>query len=1136
MRAPPTLVILLVMQACAAPPNGARAPSNAEEDGFALLEAGRYQVRGAGWLAELGADGLSAGAGGDLSLRLQAWGRPDQLRMAEALQPSAAPGQSSTRIEFLREGLVEYWQLGPTGLEQGWELQEPPPGTGALSLELALDGALRWELEPGARGARVLDGSGRNWRYAGLRAWDARGAPLDAWMETHPAGLSIRADDSGASYPLTIDPILTLDELALLASDGEADDLFGFAVAGVGDVDGDGFDDLLVGAYGDDDLGSNAGAAYLWLGSVSGTASASESKLSASDGRAESQLGRSLAGVGDVNGDGFDDLLVGAYGDDDLGSNAGAAYLWLGSLSGLVGETKITASDGSAGDYFGQPVAAAGDVNGDGYDDLLVGACWNDDLGSNAGAAYLYLGAASGVDLSSETKLSASDGDAGDYFGCALAGVGDVDGDGYDDLVMGAYGDDDLGSNAGAAYVLLGSANGVDLSSELKIYASDGAAGDYYGRSLAGAGDLNGDAIEDFAVGSHGDDDMGSASGAVYVYHSNASGGLSSMTKISASDGAADDSFGLTLSGGGDMDGDGYDDLLVGAYGDDDMGTDAGATYVFLGSVSGVGAEAEIKQLASDGAADAGFGYAADWAGDVDGDGYDDLLVGAYGAAEPGCAYLLLGACMDLDEDAVCSWEDCDDGNPAVGLGDIRYADEDHDGWGDPASPERDCTGSPDMADNDDDCDDSSATTYPGAAYFESSEVCARDEDGDGYGDQDPPSGVLAGTDCDDGDASINPGALDTCGDGVDSDCDGSGGLDGDDDGDGLTWSEEQELGLDDCNADVDDDGVQDGVEVESGLDPLDADSDDDGLSDGAELILKTDPLDADSDDDELDDGLETDIGTDPLNSDSDGDGFTDGYEVDQGWDPLSADSDNDKLSDGDEVKLGTDPLNADSDGDGLRDGYEVELGSDPLDDDTDDDGLGDAEEVVQGSDPLAADGDGDGLNDAEEGEFGSDPNDPDSDDDGLDDGQELEALTDPWDYDSDDDGLDDAAEVALGTDPNKFDSDEDGLGDGEEVNLGTDPLAADSDDDGLNDSTEVGLGTDPLNEDTDGDGIGDAEEVRQDSDPLDANDPSSGEGSGRGCQGCSAAADEAGLLWLLLPLAGVLARRRSKTGRTSGG
>ena len=261
----------------------------------------------------------------------------------------------------------------------------------------------------------------------------------------------------------------------------DAYDYAGYTVSGAGDVNGDGFDDLLIGAYVDDDSGVNAGQTYLILGKASGWAM--DTDLSAADAsfRGEDSSdysGIALSGAGDVNGDGFDDIIIGAYGDDDGGSYAGQTYLILGKASGWAMDTDLSAADASfwgedSSDYSGWAVSGAGDVNGDGFDDILIGAYADEDGGSFAGQVYLILGKATGWAM--DTDLSAASAsfwgeDGSDYSGYAVSGAGDVNGDGYDDFIIGAYGDDDGGGMAGQTYLILGKASGWAMDTDPVSY------------------------------------------------------------------------------------------------------------------------------------------------------------------------------------------------------------------------------------------------------------------------------------------------------------------------------------------------------------------------------------------------------------------------------------------------------------------------------------------------------------------------------------------------------------------------------------------------------------------------------------------------------------------------------------------
>jgi uncharacterized protein (TIGR03382 family) len=727
---------------------------------LALVAADRRQLQAAGpghftahprfgLSAELTAQGLRASAREDsVFLTTVAYGN-EVVGGAEPELGGCALGDERVAAACVRQveldhgGLTEWWVSRADGLEHGWTLHAPPEdGTVSITVALSLGEVL--EVDDDGLGASLVGSAGGLWRYDGLVAWDADGVSLPARLVDNNTHLTVEVDATGARWPLTVDPALST-ATKITASDGAAGDQFGISVSGAGDVNSDGYDDVVVGASLDD--GADSGSAYVYYGSATGIDLATEDKLNASDGEVSDYYGRSVSGAGDLNGDGYGDVVVGANGDDDNGESSGSVYVYYGSATGIDAnsEEKLTASDGAASDVYGTGVASAGDVNGDGYDDLVVGACSGDGAGTAGGAAYVYYGSASGIDTASEDKVTASDRAAADYFGRSVAGAGDIDGDGYADLVVGARGDDDNGSDSGSAYVYYGSAAGIDLASEDKLTASDGSVDDYYGRSVSGAGDLDGDGYADLVVGAHSNDDNGAGSGAAYVYYGSPTGiDGASEDKLIASDGATNDYFGWSMSGAGDLDGDGYDDLVVGAYKDDATAGDS--AYVYFGSAAGVDSDSEDKLTGADPTADDHFGISVSGAGDVDGDGYDDLVVGARGDDEggsyTGAAYVYEGGCRDGDGDGYACNVDCDDSN---------------------------------------------ASTYPGAAEGESTSDCMTDNDGDGYGDDSPASGVTAGTDCDDSDAASFPGGTEAVGDEVDADCDGTETCYVDNDDDGYT-------------------------------------------------------------------------------------------------------------------------------------------------------------------------------------------------------------------------------------------------------------------------------------------------------------------------------------------------------------
>ncbi|MFW3145594.1 MAG: hypothetical protein ACMUIE_02135 [Thermoplasmatota archaeon] len=445
-----------------------------------------------------------------------------------------------------------------------------------------------------------------------------------------------------------------------------ASDMSGISTDSAGDVNGDGYDDIIIGAAQNSETGSYAGQTYIIFGKPSGwspDADLSDSDASFRGEYSNDEAGYSVAGVGDVNGDGFDDIAIGAFGwDDGFSSSVGKTYIIFGKEDGWKMDTSLSTADASfkgesSSDDSGFSVAGAGDVNGDGYDDFLIGAYGNDEGGGNAGQAYLVLGKRTG--WSSNTALSNVDAsfigeDAGDYAGYSIAGAGDLNGDGYDDIVVASPYDDDGGTSAGQVYIILGKPSGWTMNTDLSnadasFWGEDG--GDVAGWSVSGAGDVNGDGFDDVLISALGDDDGGSNAGQTYLILGRPSGWKTDRD-LSNSDASfwgedANDSSGVSVSGTGDVNGDGYDDFLIGAYYDDDGGSDAGQVYLITGKSTGWSMDTDLSNATSSfWGEDAGdhAGKHVSGAGDVNGDGYDDLLISSpddeEGASYAGQTYL----------------------------------------------------------------------------------------------------------------------------------------------------------------------------------------------------------------------------------------------------------------------------------------------------------------------------------------------------------------------------------------------------------------------------------------------------------------------------------------------------------------
>jgi len=432
---------------------------------------------------------------------------------------------------------------------------------------------------------------------------------------------------------------------------------FGSAVEPVGDINRDGYLDLLIGSYrhDKDNTNGNEGAIYVYLGTNSGL-TATPFLLEGS--QPSENLGLYMSS-GDINGDGFPDVLLGApYFDilNDLGEvvpNVGRLAMLQGLDSGVELFDRFSYDKSVA---LGESVSGAGDVNGDGYADLIVGAPDYDLLDSSGnivkqdvGAAFLYFGSATGVD---KVNYQIIEGDQEwAYFGDAVRGVGDINGDGFTDVVIGTGRDNGPGlplnsydvvdsqgntlSNAGAVFIYYGNSSGLDLNNPQPIYGDQAEAmfGQFY---IAAAGDINKDGFADFMVGATKYDALDATgntmidAGAVFLFYGSASGTQIDAPKIFYGS-KSGMQMGSAMSAAGDVNGDGFPDLMIAEPSADNplnSGGAEGRTTVYLGSASGFGNE---KQEMYGKSAYGYFGAVVASAGDINGDGYSDVLVGAPG-------------------------------------------------------------------------------------------------------------------------------------------------------------------------------------------------------------------------------------------------------------------------------------------------------------------------------------------------------------------------------------------------------------------------------------------------------------------------------------------------------------------------
>jgi len=300
-----------------------------------------------------------------------------------------------------------------------------------------------------------------------------------------------------------------------------ASDVAGFVVSGNGDIDGDGTPDLVTGAYANATAATGAGTTYVVYGPITGSASLSTADAMLTGEAASDNAGRWASSDGDLDADGMADVVVGAYASDGDGStaDAGRAYVVYGAVSGTLslGDADAILTGEAAGNQAGYSLETGGDVDGDGYDDLLVGAVAEATGGTNSGAVYLLYGPLTGSASLSTADAKLTGAKNGDHAGARVAIVEDSNGDGRAELLVGAYGEDTGGSNAGAAYIVYGAPAG-----NMSLSSADGrligeAANDKAGTSVATAGDVNGDGLVDFLTGAISEASGGANGGAAYL-------------------------------------------------------------------------------------------------------------------------------------------------------------------------------------------------------------------------------------------------------------------------------------------------------------------------------------------------------------------------------------------------------------------------------------------------------------------------------------------------------------------------------------------------------------------------------------------------------------------------------------------
>ena len=398
----------------------------------------------------------------------------------------------------------------------------------------------------------------------------------------------------------------------------ETGDLLGYAVNTAGDVNNDGFADIIIGAPKETDTVDREGVVHIFHGGPNKPDTPDRSLSSHEKG---SEFGGAVSTAGDVNGDGFDDVIIGAPSFKNDTTQAGAIFVYHGSGGGIGSTPDWHFVSQLGGINLGISVSSAGDVNGDGFADVIVGASEYLSGTVTYGGAYLFFGSTTGLTDTARQILTGTQANA--RFGFAVSGAGDVNGDGYSDVIIAAPKYDDAeAEDVGAVFVYFGSETGLDLDTPWSY------VGDEIDLSLGAAvsaGDVNGDGYSDIIIGSAPADPVLQASRVLGFYGaSTGPGAIPNWQRSGPENGSG---FGRSVAGAGDVNGDGFDDVLVGAYRYTADQREEGAAFIFFGSESGPGQLAGWQTEGNK--AETWFGYATGPGGDTNNDGYADIIIGA---------------------------------------------------------------------------------------------------------------------------------------------------------------------------------------------------------------------------------------------------------------------------------------------------------------------------------------------------------------------------------------------------------------------------------------------------------------------------------------------------------------------------